>query len=438
MKSDTKTASLTETECISLLDSLKQRNNKKKFSNSEDKLLCEGIRTNENVALQFLKVFKTVAMAKKYRFSVQQSLAVRDSIISFEKVRNEFFFETIEPMYKKFAAIYKFDEQLTKLLIFHSFCANGKYSELRTYKAENNCKLLTWFSNIAAQKFHKQLIELGWLKKPDETIIDFDSLDEEETMEVLDILVNDHLKESLCYANNPLFMQEISNLKEQDERDCENSATSDAEGNDVSRQKFKKAFVKIGHKEMHDLLYELYVKHTAKDEVMRKLGMEELCFAKALKVSVKTLFDLLKEVGYIHWERWNAKTKKFEKVNLVTIALSKSSKSLNITSSETAFNYAENTVSHEATDIDYYWGDYLIKYSDCNSQEEKLQQFLIDTALKCNMDERMFTIWRARQIDHEASKVIAMRIQIPEYRVNQIFHDAKKKITDRILALISK
>lgn len=428
--------SLEEIECIRLLERFKQEK-RKKFSSNENLLISNGIRASENVALKFLKFYKIIAVAKKYSFTIEQSLAIRDALIKFEKVRNEFFFVTISPMCKKFATIYNFDEEIVKRLIFHGFCASGEFSELKTYKGKDNCKFFTWFSPIAAQKFRKQLIEHGLLKKPDEIIIDFDSLDKEEILEVLDILVNQHLKDSLNYANNPLFIQKISSSKEEDTA-CEENSTPAEDDKKVTRRKFKKALLKIGHQEMYNLLHELYVKKKSKDAVMRKFGMDDQFFAKALKVSVKTLFDLLKEVGYIHWERWNAKTKKFEKVNLVTIALSKSSKSLNITSSKSAFNYAENTVSTEATDINYYWGDYLIKYSDCNSQEEKLQQFLIDTALKCNMDERMFTIWRARQIDKQPAKEIAMRVQIPEYRVNQIFHDAQKKITERIQALISK
>lgn len=231
----------------------------------------------------------------RYELSKEESLALRDAIIKFYCVAVEFFYNTLEPMNSGF--VYKIQNTYNVVVsimdiatcVYREMYNEGKWTRLRTFAG--NCSLFGWISVAASQAVFKELRDL-------------------------------HLIPTGVELNHKNTSLTLRSMKHKDEVEMVLSL--------------------VEHSTMNALLNCLYVERLSEASAMKKLGMSEVLFTETRKVAEMILKENLIQENMILWERENGET-----VNLVQLALSDVSNSINTSNSEEALLAALNKFSDE-------------------------------------------------------------------------------------------
>ena len=231
----------------------------------------------------------------RYELSKEESLALRDAIIKFYCVAVEFFYNTLEPMNSGF--VYKIKNTYNVVVsimdiatyVYREMYNEGKWTRLRTFAG--NCSLFGWISVAASQAVFKELRDLHIIPSGTE----------------------------LTHKNTSLTLR---SMKHKDE--------------------VKMVLSLVEHPTMNALLNSLYVERLSEESAMMKLGMSQTLFTETRKVAEIILKESLIQENMILWERENGET-----VNLVQLALSDVSNSINTSNSEEALLAALNKFSDE-------------------------------------------------------------------------------------------
>ena len=416
----------------------------KRFSAKDEAALCRAFLVSEKIAYEFLRVHYRVRLSKQYSFSLQENLALRDAIIKHGgRVWNYFFTQTLSPMIETYATRYGVTSVECVNIFMHIFFTNGTYSELRSYGANNHCGLFNFINMVARQQFFRKLVELGLKPAPEKSKISWNKLYADEVIELIDVLTNDELNEALNFDSTSL------NEASSEEEDFSDEADEDilrAESiKKIPRRKLKHHLHNnISHKAMHDLLYDVYVNKLSEHDVMLKHNMDAQTFSLTKKVAEKTLLDLLNLQQFIYVDRYDKKSKRVKKTNIVEIALTGSTKRIVTTSSDEAMCIAEKANSDsDETYLNSLVKKFIEKFSDFDSflvddDDEIFKHILICEAKKC-LSERKFNVWQVCFFDrNESSKVIAERSGTTENNVNNIYSQANKVIIKHFQELLLK
>ena len=231
----------------------------------------------------------------RYELSKEESLALRDAIIKFYCVAVEFFYNTLEPMNSGF--VYKIQNTYNVVVsimdiatcVYREMYNEGKWTRLRTFAG--NCSLFGWISVAASQAVFKELRDLHIIPSGTE----------------------------LTHKNTSLTLRSMKNKDE-----------------------VKMVLSLVEHPTMNALLNSLYVERLSEESAMMKLGMSQTLFTGTRNVAEIILKESLIQENMILWERENGET-----VNLVQLALSDVSNSINTSNSEEALLAALNKFSDE-------------------------------------------------------------------------------------------
>ena len=414
----------------------------KRFSAKDEAALCRAFLVSEKIAYEFLRVHDKVRLSKQYSFSLQENLALRDAIIKHGgRVWNYFFNTTLSPMIETYATRYGVTSVECVNIFMHIFFSNGNYSELRSYGANNNCGLFNFINMVARQQFFRKLVELGLKPAPEKSKIQWNKLNTDEVIELIDVLDNNELNEALNFDSTSL--NEASS--EEDFSDETDEDILRAESiKKIPRRKLKQNLHNnISHKAMHDLLYDIYVDKLPAHDVMLKHNMDAQTFSLTKKVAEKTLLELLNLQQFIYVDRYDKKSKQVKKTNIIEIATG-STKSIKTTSSDEAMCIAEKANSDsDETYLNSLVKKFIEKFSDFDSflvddDDEIFKNILICEAKKC-LSERNFSVWQVCFFDrNESSKEIAERSGTTENNVNNIYSQANKVIIKHFQELLLK
>lgn len=328
------------------------------------------------------------AWPKPRPLSKEESLALRDAVINpdkgYERVAQEFFFETLKPMVSGLAyQVLKTYKTVVNPLdlsttIYREFWDEGTFSRLKGYQGD--CSLFSWVSLGAAQVVYDDLEKLGIIKKSRE----------------------------MTSKNTSLRLKSIANKDE-----------------------LKTILDLVTEPRWHDVLTEIYVKRTPDEKIMKKFEMDEVTLRKTIKVAETALKDQLIATEFVIWHRTATKKgKKDTAINLVSIALGDVSGNLDTTSSDEALIIAMNKfndmgVYEEIKDV------LQLEYPTMDPHA-MWDQFVKDQALVCGMTEDQLDVWLARYIDHESPVSVAERLGMRRTNVDNLFSRANKVLEDYI------
>ena len=241
--------------------------------------------------VNWLKWFRT----HRYELNKEESLALRDAIISFYCVAVEFFYNTLEPMNN--GLVYKIEKTYSisisimdiATIVYREAYNEGKWTRLRTYAG--NCSLFGWISLAASQAVFKELKDLH--------IIPTDS---EPT-----------------HKNTSLKLRSMK-----------------------KREEVEIVISLVEHPIMNMLLKCLYVDRLSNMATMERMGLTPELFKETRKVAEMILKESLIQEEIMLWERENG-----EVVDLVNLALSNVSNVINTSTSEEALLAALNMSQEE-------------------------------------------------------------------------------------------
>ncbi len=241
--------------------------------------------------MSWLKWFKN----HRYELSKEESLALRDAIILFYCVAEEFFYHTLKPMnlgfVNKIESVYGvvLSDMDIATCVYREAYNEGKWTRLSSY--EGNCSLFGWVSVAASQAVFKELRDLRIIPTNPE----------------------------LTHKNTSLTLR---SMKEKDEVEMVVSL--------------------IEHPVMHILLKKLYVERLSDLATMESMEMTPELFKETRKVAEILLKESLIREEVMLWQRENGTM-----VDLVKLALSDVSNVINTSSSEEALLIALN-ISQES------------------------------------------------------------------------------------------
>ena len=230
--------------------------------------------------LNWLKWFKN----HRYELSKEESLALRDAIMAFCCVAEEFFYQTLKPMnlgfVNKIESTYgiALSEMDIATWVYREAYNEGKWTRLSSY--EGNCSLFCWVGVAASQVVFKELKDLHVIPTNPE----------------------------LTCKNTSLTLR---SMKEKEEVEMVVSL--------------------VEHPVMHTLLRNLYVERLSDTATMERMGISPELFKETRKVAEIILKESLIREEIILWERGNGKI-----VDLVKLALSNVSNVINTSNSEEA------------------------------------------------------------------------------------------------------
>lgn len=318
--------------------------------------------------------------------SKEESLALRDAVTNpgYERVAEEFFFETLKPMVSGLAyqvrKTYKtvVNPRDLSTIIYREFWGEGTFSRLKGYQGD--CSLFSWVSLGAAQVVYDDLEKLGIIKKSRE----------------------------MTPKNTSLRLKSIANKDE-----------------------LKAIIDLVTEPRWHDVLTEIYVKRTPDEDIMQKFEMDDVTFRKTIKVAETALKDQLISNEFVIWHRpATKKAKKDTAVNLVSLALGDVSGNLDTTSSDEALTIAINK-SNEMCFYAEIKDVLLLKYPNMEPHA-MWEQFVKDQALVCGMTEDQFDVWCARYIEQENPVSVAERLGMRRTNVDNLFSRANKLLENHI------
>lgn len=293
---------------------------------------------NQEEWINWLKWFKK----HRYELSKEESLALRDAIIAFYRVAVEFFYNTLEPMNSglayKIQNTYNITVSVTDIAtsVYREMYSEGKWTRLKTFAG--NCSLFSWISIAASQAVFKELRDLHYIPTSIE----------------------------LNHKNTSLTLR---SMKHKDEVEMVVSL--------------------VEHSTMNDILTSLYVERLSEESTMKKLGMSEILFTETRKVAEMILKENLIQENMILWERENG-----EVVNLVQLALSDITNSINTSNSEEALLMAINKFSDE----DEYpeVKDALEEYYPGRPWREQWYMFIMERTLEMGWSDEDMTVFIER------------------------------------------
>lgn len=347
------------------------------------------LATENKVADDWLAWLRNYNAWKKPRLlSKEEFLALRDAIINpekgYERVAQEFFYETLKPMVKGVAyqvlQTYKVVVSPLDLstTIYRELWSEGNFTRLKGYLGD--CSLFGWIAKIAAQIVYGDLEKLGLIRKNCQKTA----------------------------KNTSLRLKSIANKDEL-------MAILDL----------------VAEPRWHDVLTEIYVKRTPFEEIMVKFDMDDTTLRKTIKVAECTLKEQLIATGSLLWHRPDTmKGEKMVPINLVSIALGDVSGNIDTTSSDDALlNFINKP--HD-TDIYEEIQEVLqVEYPGMNP-ESMWNHFVKDQALACSMPDEQLAVWVARYIEHESPVSIAERLGMRRSNVDNLFSRANKLLGKHI------
>lgn len=302
--------------------------------------------------INWLKWFKK----HRYELSKEESLALRDAIVAFYCVAVEFFYNTLEPMNSGF--VYKIQNTYNVVVsvmdiatcVYREMYNEGKWTRLRTFAG--NCSLFGWISVAASQAVFKELRDL-------------------------------HLIPTGVELNHKNTSLTLRSMKHKDEVEMVLSL--------------------VEHSTMNALLTCLYVERLSEESAMMKLGMSQTLFTETRKVAEIILKESLIRENMILWERENGET-----VNLVQLALSDVSNSINTSNSEEALLGALNKFS----DDDEYpeLKDALEEFYPGRSWREQWYMFIMDRSAEMGWSDEDEIVFVERFCNNADPVMLAKRL----------------------------
>ena len=295
---------------------------------------------------------------KKHRceLSKEESIALRDAIITFYSVAVEFFYNTLEPMNSGFVNKINRTYNVTVSVmdiatcIYREMYNEGKWTRLRTYAG--NCSFFGWISVAASQVVFKELKGL-------------------------------YLIPTNIELNNKNTSLTLRSMKYRDEVELVLSL--------------------VEHSTMNNLLKCLYVECMSEETAMKKMGMSRTLFIETRKVAEMILKENLIQEKVILWKRENG-----EVVNLVQLALSDVSKSINTSNSEEAVLASLNKFSEED---DYpEIKDALEEFYPGRSWREQWYLFILDRSKEMGWSEEDDTVFIERFCSNSDPVMLAKRL----------------------------
>lgn len=313
--------------------------------------------TNNKTKQEWLTWLKWFGQKKnRYTLSSEENLALRDAIIAYEAVAEEFFFHTMNPMnlgfVSKIQETYSVYVSTTDIatMVYIAMYNEGKWTRLNSFSG--NCSLFSWVSVAASQAVYKELRD-------------------------------EHIIPSYTEPNHKNTSLTLRSMKYIDEVMLVLDLVEDAN--------------------MHQLLCSLYVDKVSEEEAMRKLGMTEALFTATRKTAEIILKEALINEETLLVTREDGKT-----VNIVTLALSDVSNELNTSSSEGALTFAE-TIQQDY-DGDDYTKDILNELYPNKPWREQWVSFIFDRANEMDWSEEDNIVFVERFYNETSPVQLAKRL----------------------------
>lgn len=307
---------------------------------------------NRESWMKWLKTFKN----HRYELSKEECIALRDAIITFACVAEEFFYRTLAPMCKGFAykiyETYNIEVDIRNIAtcIYLAMYDKGNWGRLNAYRGE--CSLFAWIANCATQAVFTELEELHIIDTSAELSAKNTSLtlksmhDKDEIMMVIDLV-------------------------------------------EVPK--------------MHELLTHVYVDRMSDEEVMEKMCISEILYSKTRKVAETMLKECLIREEYMLVERPDGKS-----VNLVTEALSDLSGMLKVTTSEEGM-LAANKLFSDTDEFDEV-KETLEQFYPGLPWMEQWVNFVLDRSAELNWNEEDEVVFYERFYHHTDPVSLAKRL----------------------------
>ncbi len=292
----------------------------------------------------------------RYELSKEESMALRDAIIEFYCVAEEFFYNTLEPMNSGF--VYKLQKTNNvpvsimdvATCVYREIYNEGKWTRLRTFVG--NCSLFGWISIAASQAIFKELRDL-------------------------------HIIPSSTELNHKNTSLTLLSMKHKEEVEMVLSL--------------------IEHSTMNALLNSLYVEHLTEESAMKKLRMSKALFTETRKVAEMILKENLIQENMILWERENG-----EVVDLVKLSLSDVSNNINTSNSDEALLAALNKFSDEEEYPEIK--DALEEFYPGRPWHEQWYQFIMDRSAEMGWSVEDETVFIERFCNNTDPVMLAKRL----------------------------
>ena len=302
--------------------------------------------------MDWLKSFKN----HKYELTVDECLALRNAIISFCSVAEEFFFHILTPMCKGFARkIYdtynvSVDIRDIATWTYVGIYDGGKWTRLKSYRGEQS--LFAWIANCASQIVFKELEDQHLIEKSIE----------------------------LNAKNTSLTLRSMHNVDE---------------------IRIVVELVKIP--QLHQLLTLLYVYRLEENEVMKIMQMSEILYKKSVKAAETILKESLIAEHMMLVEREDGTL-----VNLVTEALSDLSGTLKTNTSQKAMLLADKLIFIDSDFNEVH--EVLQQFYPSLPFMEQWMLFVLDRAAEMEWSEEDETVFLERFYYHTSPIALAKRL----------------------------
>lgn len=302
--------------------------------------------------MMWLKGYKN----HRYELSKAECLALRDAIRTHSSVAEEFFYRTLNPMNKGFVSkIYKtynvvVDVRDIATCVYRAMYEEGCWGRMNSYRGE--CSFFAWMANCATQSIYAELenlhiIDTSTVMTPKNTSLTLKSMrDKDEQMMVIDLV-------------------EVP--------------------------------------QMHEILTHVYVDRMTDEEIMDKMGINDVLFSKTLKVAETLLKESLIREEFMLVERPGGKT-----VNLVTEALSDLSGKLKVTATEEGMLAADKLFSDSNTCDEIK--ETLEQFYPGMPWMEQWMNFVLDRSAELNWSEEDDIVFYERFFNHTDPVSLAKRL----------------------------
>lgn len=313
--------------------------------------------TNNKTKQEWVAWLKWFGKKKnRYTLSSEENLALRDAIIAYEAVAEEFFFHTMNPMNLGFENkihktynVHVLVEDIATWVYIAMF-NEGKWTRLNSFAG--NCSLFSWVSVAASQSVYKELRD-------------------------------EHIIPSYTEPSHKNTSLTLRSMKYEDEVMLVLDLVEDYT--------------------MRQLLSSLYVDKLTEEDAMKTLGMSEELFVATRKTAEIILKEALISEDTLLVTREDGKT-----VNLVSLALSDVSNELNTSSSEGAIAFAETI--QEEFDGDDYTKDVLNELYPDKPWREQWMSFVLDRANEMDWSEEDNIVFIERFYNESSPVLLAKRL----------------------------
>lgn len=329
--------------------------------------------------LLWLKLFKK----NKPDLSAEECLAISNAVITYERVAEMFFYDTLSPMWSGLA--FKIKDSYVKegntttddiaTWVYAAMYEEGKWTRLKAYRGERS--LFGWISACASQVVYKVLVDEHFL------VVSSTRTAKNTSLTLKSMKYVDEVKMVIDLVETPV---------------------------------------------LHELLAYIYVYRMTDEEIMEKMQMTSELYKKSVKLAETILKDTLIAKETLLVEREDEKGTKI--VNLVTLALGDVGGELNTTSSDEAMKIAEKVCADGG--CPEYLRDILDEYYPTLPFMEQWMSFVLDRVSEIPLTEEERVVFIERFYNRTSPVEVAKRLDRPRTWVDNRYSQINKTVVKYI------